>query len=1014
MKINESNSFEMATGVIQKLLYDKPLYNYINEEDVNIIVFGFTELCQRFIDIAFEISQVNGYKLNISVVSDIESAKADYLNERLAFKEFFDIDDNKVNTPYGKLSFITKSIDSSWKDVVSDYFLDEDKKYSYIFIDYDNDKTNYSIAKVCDSCRDLLDYNFIINFVFAKPRKTSKYLNAVLRGDTIENHKDYSRLKRMAFNCHLVWNSKDDIDIRKLQREFNANYNFSSSFNYILSIKYKLNSIGIDFDSKDAAEQFYSLAESKKAEDKSKIALLVQAEHKRWNVNMICNGWQTQKDLNNCLEGVKDKKNKLHPCIVRSSTALTLSELDWKKDNNALWDNAGKKELAKLDELDKMSVKLHRVFKKKADEIKKENLLSDNDIFEIHKLLVNYKKVDAVFKKYILCLQEINSGSKAQTRLYDYYKVRLNKELLEVPKNISKIVNKRISTIESIFYPVLESEKYIDYKLYDKDLITKIPFILTYKTTIHLGLPLGVENDGVVNNQILFQNVASTLLVNPSRVTCFYNYDSKEDEKIISALQYIVNCMNAHNLRTSVNVCLFIKNDCNKQFLSTLKELSDRINRIDIISYDNEDDLELKLADYIKACRFTAIEKNNSKTTNLLYGMRCYRKNPYFEYDNLNNKFTCLNGCEFLKYICFTSHLKISDLFEFKNSLDSTRLPDLQHDYNRFWNLYKKNGNKSESIWKALCNALSVTNDKENTLLISISKDEANCNKNMYFVESTYIDAFNKMLNGLNKIDSKIDSNTEFYANNIYKVGISAPNHIHKEIRGILSKPYLLINAADVNVVKEKQNSKIIFNNLMVCKLEYETLKIEAAKAYVKCEELISLLEEINKNNFIVNLNNCKEDKYCSFCYSSHQIKSLLTSAGRILELYVYYKAIENGGFDEIANSVEVVWNEDNVENEFDIILTKDFRSLIVECKAQSQLKQDFYYKLDSLNRRFGINSIPIVVADTNENENYDNSANDIQRSRGKDMGIETIYKANDISNIGNTLKSFLKNKSSN
>lgn len=1008
MEIKKNNSFETAIGVIQKLLYDKPLYNYIDDENVNILVFGFSQLCQRFIDIAFEVSQVNEFKLNITVISNIIEARDIYLNNRSAFSEFFDVENNSVYQSYGSLSFITSN--DTIENILTNNLLDESKKYSYIFIDYDNDKTNYSIAKTCDSCRDLLDYNFIINFAAAKPRKTSKYLNVVLRDDTIENHKDYTKLKRMALNCHLVWNSKDDIDIRKLQREFNANYNFSSSFNNILSIKYKLNSVGIDFDSATAAEQFYNIAESKKSEDKTKIASLVQAEHKRWNVNMICNGWKTQKDLNNCLYGVKDKKNKLHPCIVRSSTALALSELEWKKNNNVLWDSAGKKELASLDDLDKMSVKLHRIFKNKAYEIKKENLLSDNDIFEIHKLLANYKKADAAFKKYILCLQEINSGSKAQTRLYDYYKVRLNKELLNVPQNISKLVNKRISTIESIFYPVLESEKYIDYKSYDKDLITKIPFILTYKTTIHLGLPLGIENDGVINNQILFRNVASTLFINPSRVTYFYNYDSKEDNKIISALQYIVNCMNSHNLRTCVNICLFISNDCNEQFLNVLKELSDRINRIDVIFYDNEDDLESKLADYIKTRRFTALEKNNSKTTNLLYGMRCYRNNPHFEYDNFNNKLICSNECEYLKYICFTPHLKISDLFEFRNSLDTTELPDLKQDYEYFWDLYKKRSYKSESIWKALCNALSATNDKENVLSISISKSDANSNKITYFVESTYIDAFNKMLNSLSQIDPKINSNTEFYANNIYKVGISAPNHVHKEIRGILSKPYLLINASDINVVKEKQNSKIIFNNLMVCKLEYETLKTEAAKAYVKCEELIGLLEEINKNNFIVNLNKYKDSEDYSFCYSSHQIKSLLTSAGRVLELYVYYKAIENGGFDEIANSIEVVWNDDNVENEFDIILTKGFRSLIVECKAQSQLKQDFYYKLDSLNRRFGINSIPIVVADTNENENHDNSANDIQRSRGKDMGIETIYKTNDIANIGNTLKSFLKN----
>lgn len=178
----------------------------------------------------------------------------------------------------------------------------------------------------------------------------------------------------------------------------------------------------------------------------------------------------------------------------------------------------------------------------------------------------------------------------------------------------------------------------------------------------------------------------------------------------------------------------------------------------------------------------------------------------------------------------------------------------------------------------------------------------------------------------------------------------------------------------------------------------------------MRYEEIIDLLREIGNNNFILNLKTHQSSDSLSFTYSSHQIKSLLTTAGRVLELFVYYKAIENGGFDDVANSVEVVWNNDNVGNEFDIILTKGFRSLIVECKAQTQLKQEVYYKLDSLNRRFGINSIPIIIADTIENPNFNNSANDIQRSRGNEIGIKTIYENKDISNIGNTLKSLLNN----
>ena len=1008
-EIQKLNSVDAPVEVVQKLLYDKPLYNYINDNNVNIVVFGFSQLSQKFIDVAFEVSQVNTFKLNIVVISDSETAKSDYLKDRPSFADFFDVDDNIVNESYGSLSFVTKNF-VSLDDTVSETLLEEKTGFSYIFIDTDNDKQNFAIAKLCDFYSKMLSQKSIINFVSSKQRKIKSSMNLVLRDDSIKSHKDFTKLKRMSLNTHLVWNNRADIDIKKLQREFNSNYYFLSSFNNILSIKYKLNYVGIDFNSSTASEEFYKLVNSKVPNDVDAVASLIQSEHKRWNVNMICDGYSPQTDLDKCLNSIKDKKNKLHPCIVHSGKALTLSKFEWKEKNNSLWNNADSKKLSGLDELDKVSVELHRTFKARADEIRKRNLLSDSDIFEINKLLVNYKEANSAFKKYILCLQEINSGSKTQNKLYSYYQSRLNKELLNVPKDVYKLINKRLDAIESIFRPIIESEKYIDYKQYDKDLVTQIPFILTYKTTINLGVPLKVENEGETNNQVLFQNVASSLFIKPSRITYFYNYDPIDNDKMISALQYAINSMESHSLRTVINLCMLSENAVKDDFIKKIKELSNRINHIDFVFYNDEDDLEIKLFDYIKSRHFTALEKNNSLTSNLLYGMRCYRRNPYFEYNNLSNTISCSNGCEFLKYICFNPYLKVSDLFEFKNSVDTFALPDLQHDYMYFWNLYKKRSNKSEAIWKAMCNALSANNEKENVTKIHLSQSDSVINEQSYYVENSYITAFKKLMNELNQIDKQIISVTEVYSNNICKINVIAPNCIHEKIKELLSSPYLFANPIDISVAKDKQFIIIKVNNLAVSNLKIDTIRNEATKINVRYEEIIDLLKEICNSNFILNLKNNQGNDSLSFTYSSHQIKSLMTTAGRILELYVYYKAIENGGFDDVANSVEVVWNNNNVGNEFDIILTKGFRSLIVECKAQTQLKQEVYYKLDSLNRRFGINSIPIIIADTIENPNFNNSANDIQRSRGNEIGIKTIYENKDISNIGNTLKSLLNN----
>ena len=60
---------------------------------------------------------------------------------------------------------------------------------------------------------------------------------------------------------------------------------------------------------------------------------------------------------------------------------------------------------------------------------------------------------------------------------------------------------------------------------------------------------------------------------------------------------------------------------------------------------------------------------------------------------------------------------------------------------------------------------------------------------------------------------------------------------------------------------------------------------------------------------------------------------------------------------------------------------------------------------------KFGVNAIPVLIADTHENENRDNSANEMQRKRGEMMGVYTIFDRNEINNIDKTLRKILSGK---
>lgn len=1001
---SKTNSFEIATGVIQKLLFDKPLYDYIDSQNVNILVFGFTELCRRFIDIAFEVSQVNGFKLNILVVSNTCNAKEIYIKDRPAFKDFFEVDGVKIENSYGALAFSYADFNCEIDNIVSEFLLDEDKKYSYVFIDCDNDSKNYAIAKICNVCRDMLYNNPIINYVSSKQRKTSKYLNAVLRDDTIKNHKSYSRFKRMALNCHLLWKNSDFIDIRKLQREFNKSYNFSSSLSNVLSIKYKLNSVGIDFDAPDAADKFYELNKT----EKGKIAGLVQAEHNRWNVSMICHGWSTQKNLNNCLNGIKDYANKLHPCIVHCDNRIVL-ENTWKNNNYEKWDTVSSSEIEKLDRLDQVSVKLHRLFRAKAGEIKSNNVISVNDIYEIQKQLLNYEDALFAFSKYLVCINSVVSGSAVEVKQHDYYLNKLVAALKYVPENIKKNVTKRVEFLESDLTPVFESQKYTDYKSFDHILVKNIPFILTYRTNIHLCIPLEINNDNA-SNQVLFRNVASSLYINPSRITYFFEISSDNQDKLLEALQYACQCMNSHNIRANINLCLLSSDLNNESRIETIKNVSKRIKRIDSIVYKNEDELEEKLYEYLKVRRFNAIEKNGSETSGRFYGMRVFRNNPYYVFNSKNAEILCYNDCNELRYIPFRPSLKISDLFESKSSYDKISLPDFQEDYAFFWNIYRES-DSSCAAWKCLCNSLEKTDSDENLIKFDIRKKKDEFFEKIYFVENSYFDSIKLILKHLAGAKTEFRFKADFHTNGIYKLTVNGTEDMHAQIVRLLSNPYLLRNQFDIDIDKNWEYERVLPNNLVVGKLYEKTIKDNAFSLKEPYESVGKILVRLSENGYIVNLHKSSDEngRYFSFTYTSHQLKALMTSAGRILELYVYYQLINTHYVNEVANSVEIERKNNGVKNELDIVLTSGFRSIIIECKAQSKLKQDFYYKLDNLNRIFGINSIAILIADLNEKHWQDNSENEIQRSRGKESGIITVYDPKDIDNIANTIKTILK-----
>lgn len=999
------------TNSIQRLLFDYPLYNYIEKTGIiNIAVIGNTVFTYRFVDQALEVSQVEGLKLNITMISTDAQFKEDYLSHRPYLDKFVSIDNSREDN-WGNINFVTTDNISS--DTVTGLLLeDEITPYAYVVIDTGDVDLNHSIASETKECIELTSRMSFVAYV-SLDTDIEDGICPISPDYTILSHPDYKTLKEMSFNCHLLWNDSDGFNIQKIRNEFRQQYNFNSSFSNVLSIKYKLWSLGIlwesDSDLYDLANRF----EHNSLSNKKSINELIRYEHQRWCINLVCNGWKPQKKLFYCINGVKDKVNKLHPCLVPSDSKLHLSDKKWKENNYALWDSASPDEMKQLDELDKVSVKLYREFKRQADKMLNGDSYPADDIHSIRALIKNYPQSVLPFERFVLSIKAIaNREGYSHIAQYSYNKVRFVKTLAILPTRIRNMVKRYLDNIDALFFPVFESQRHTNYKMADSKLVKSIPFILTYRTHFRIGVPLTVSRYDM-NNDMLFSNIASAIRLNPSRVTYFVDYSQVNTEVLLQTFNYIIKGFDVRNLQSFINIVVLIKkghNTLDDEAISKLKSLSKRVKTVKIYSYDKVKDLKIELSRLLSARNYTALEENNSAAFGLLSGMGFYDSLPHFIYDSKESIFSETVDCECFNYIDLPSHLRISDIIDLKNANENTNLPELQSDYMFFWNYYKGGlWSGKEKLWKMMCRALEEHKRKNDLLLsVSISRESTAQNSYSWFVPQICYNSIKQIIEGLKAYDVLGQaSSIEFHTTSSCKVTLLCVPAIKKQFDVLFSEPYDLCEGVKIQVVKEKQIVKVFSDTLKV-----KDFKVTVNSAPFPSENdissIISNLRDFEKAGYIIHFTQT-DDSY-SFCYSSEPIKRLLTQEGFLLEMYVYYKVLSTGYFDEVYSGAEITVNK-NISNEFDLLLVKGYKSLVVEIKARTELNQDIYHKLANLTKQYGINATPVLISDTIEKEKYDNSINEMQRNRGDEYGIITIHKFEDIKNIGKELIEVMKRR---
>ena len=1021
----EKNSFL----AIQYHLYKYPLYTSMPADApvLNVLLAGFGNVGQKFLDACLQIGHLPGKKLSVTVLTDDLEDCALYLADRPELAEYFNINGSLAegNENLEKVSFheISLSEENCERnvDLLQNYLCDlqEEEKPHYIFTALGDDTANFAAADACRMAAEVLDISCEISCVCENmhfPAKKHPGVHPVFVGEDVKKDPIFPEIERMALNCHLIWEKNLNVNFRSVRENFLRPYNHDSCVSSVLSIKYKLYGIGIDMD-KTGPLKAAVLAEGRDLSSGKKNNPvkneLIWLEHRRWMAEKLCLGWRRIRDLEECVEsGTKDERAKRHVCLLPSRPDQMLAAQFSEGSRYGLWDTAPESELGKLDDLDRMSVLLHRAYARKAAAIKKKNLLSGSLMQSIRMLLEGNKAAYDAFQEWYACLQDIWNGDRGKEPLYQ----GLRDDFLEAAGSLSDTartaLEEQVRVFETLFDPIRLSIQYRDWKQQDAALIENIPFILTYTENSYMVIPF--ETGGSTE---VFHNVAAATVVNPEKIIYLFLAERKQDLKELSSrFPYIFGYMKKKEIRAETELILACRDEvipeADSSFAEKLTKLSEgRLRRVKIMyAADTErfvSELETYLKQRSRKKEFFALERNETGLSRLLEGAGLYKRFPSYSFDSETIRFSTGAGCEMLGFIRKKPFITAADMASVRRSVGgSSGQPEFHEDYKTLWKKYREN----TIVWKLLCGTLAEHAANRDSLVVFRQKEESAKQRTpaayRYLLPFACSSSVSRILETLvkNGIAEK-ESHVEAYASGACKVEIFDRCLYRGQYDRLFSRVYELSDPDALSVWTEGKSRQV--------RVSYDDLRADGILiGGSRKGQFLSLLRYFQSIGYIIYLREEADDKV-SFVYATKQIKELLTTAGKMLEIYTYHKAKETGQFNDVVSSFEIEWEgTEDLRNEFDCILTKGFRSLFVECKARPEIEQGFYFKIAELARQFGVNATAVLIADTQEKDRSEAaSLNEMQRKRGNMMNVITIWKKDEIEEIGKTLLRIINGK---
>ena len=693
----------------------------------------------------------------------------------------------------------------------------------------------------------------------------------------------------MAFNTHLIWEKSLDLDFKTIKREFRKPYNHDSSISSVIALKYKLITLGIDLDSvpADEAARRYSALISEDNEKAEKIRdELIWIEHRRWVSEKICKGWTCQKDLESLISGpARDEKSRKHICLLHSRPDQLLKKLFMNTDRT--WDQITEQEFDALDDLDKLSVRMHRIYAGKASAVRSSKLLRNTLLSGIKSTIEGKPESLWAFNEWYSCINNIWNGDSTKLLLYRSRKDQFAETAKLFSPETQKAVIQQIRAFDRFFHPVLASMEYKDWKQLDTAFIDNIPFVLTYTEKINLIIPYNADTAA----DQLFSNVSSATIIRPDRI--IYLYQADEDgnvQNLLNTLPLVLTYMDNRRINASVEFIIgsSAAHD-GEETESVIRNLSNgRIRNTAIIS--GLLPAAEELYSYLPQGRsVTAAERNKTELSDQLEAAGFYDRFAAFSFDPAEKSFDTSAGCDLFGYIRKDTFITTRDLALFDAAVSvRSEKPEFFEDYEMLWDKYAED----PETWQQLCRLLGGHSETHDCIARFCKTDRKKSETYQYVIPAFCWFGASEAVKQLK--DGKILSDggvSAGYSTDSCIVKLTDPYGLKKEYDELFRNVYALADPSALSVkVTGSDSAGIWFDDLIVSGMQIDE---DAGKG------MIGLLGYLEEKGYLIALK--YDHDRVSFTYASRQIKQLLTSPARIVELYVYHSARNMGVYDDVS-----------------------------------------------------------------------------------------------------------------